>query len=716
MNQYQQKMGQAAQATKQVEQSNKNLVSSFQGLQAALSGAIAAAGISQVIQLVGEYNQLGTQVNANTRIFSALTQGMGDQAMIMAQLRESTGGVVSDLDLMAGSNKLLKLGIVDSADGMSHLLDMIVKLKAPTESVTDAISDFGALLANESVLRLDNFGLSSARVRERVEELKNAGLDASAAFKQATFEEMEKQIGRLGDAADVAETNLAKLQTRIENVQQAIGSQVNKGVEAYAGAVVGGLDLAETAANFGDRLRSNLDKLYGTNFGQSVAPMAFYSKEQIQNATMLMTVQDRTKEAWSAASEALSGYLRRLGEYQTTTEKIVDRGAQFRDILGLSNGETQDSFFDLSKFQNTLMDLRQDTGSTLGGTTFFSPEVANRAKVLADTTAEMVDDLKKLGDAGFEIPENTVNSMKEIADEAKQFSDQAQKGADALAGLTTAKLFGQTNGGLAGQLADQVIAAMQSSGASADQIAQMQSALDLGTGRQTGASLASSNFIQQLVESGADPQHVLAAILHAQGVAQAAGAAGVNMSQLFSAGNMPWIYGYSGGGAGRMIDVQKGDDLYSLSARYNMSVDSLRPLLDSRGILHTGQQSLGGGVGEYIGGDPQTLVDSYQAMQQATDAMATSSGEADDSFQSIQNTTQAALTDITDMGASLQDILGQGYTLKIDLIANGPEWLKAFLAGNGADLSKAMSDATKANGGTPPGQTPTRRSGRVIDR
>ena len=51
-------------------------------------------------------------------------------------------------------------------------------------------------------------------------------------FREAVQIEMDKQIERLGDAADVSETALAKLQTRIANFTQQAGENIATGVEA----------------------------------------------------------------------------------------------------------------------------------------------------------------------------------------------------------------------------------------------------------------------------------------------------------------------------------------------------------------------------------------------------------------------------------------------------------------------------------------------------
>jgi hypothetical protein len=59
-----------------------------------------------------------------------------------------------------------------------------------TMGVTDRMAYFNAMLANQSIERLDTFGISSGRVRQRIEEqmAATAGLSREQAFVNAVME------------------------------------------------------------------------------------------------------------------------------------------------------------------------------------------------------------------------------------------------------------------------------------------------------------------------------------------------------------------------------------------------------------------------------------------------------------------------------------------------------------------------------------------------
>ncbi|MDR0608015.1 MAG: hypothetical protein LBG52_06870 [Candidatus Peribacteria bacterium] len=88
-------------------------------------------------------------------------------------------------------------------------------------SATQSMADFAALLANQSLPRLDTFGISSGKVRERIEELMNAtaGMTREEAFMTAVMEEGTKSMERLGVQSDTAGEKMQKMNTMLYNAK-----------------------------------------------------------------------------------------------------------------------------------------------------------------------------------------------------------------------------------------------------------------------------------------------------------------------------------------------------------------------------------------------------------------------------------------------------------------------------------------------------------------
>lgn len=195
----------------------------------------ALAGFG-VLKAVGDLNNIGIAADQSRVMFEALTTEIGGSAMVLERLKSATGGVVDDVTLMNGANQLLSMGIANNADELAEFVDIAISLKRPTVDAATAIDDFAKLLSNNSVLRLDNFGISSSQVKERIDELLASGeaLNRSDAFQMATLEIAGDKLEALGPAADVANTSFGRLRAEVQNLVNGFGELISSGIEAGA--------------------------------------------------------------------------------------------------------------------------------------------------------------------------------------------------------------------------------------------------------------------------------------------------------------------------------------------------------------------------------------------------------------------------------------------------------------------------------------------------
>ena len=102
---------------------------------------------------------------------------------------------------------------------------------------------FSFLLSNQSIELLDTFGISSGKVRERIEELQeaNKGLARDQAFVTAVLEEGALAMERLGDATEQNVSAVGKLTTRFQNMLAVMGQDVVGIVEPIAAAMEAGI-------------------------------------------------------------------------------------------------------------------------------------------------------------------------------------------------------------------------------------------------------------------------------------------------------------------------------------------------------------------------------------------------------------------------------------------------------------------------------------------
>lgn len=231
MTKYNQEMAKAEDNTKKTSKSSDDLSKTLKGL-------FTLALAQQVAGYVSEMVSLGREANATEDRFRALTSTMGDYESTMAGLRSATLGAVDDMALQQGAMLLVQTANIETNDELERMMRLITMTKKPSEDMTTAIQNFGLMLANNSILRLDSFGISASKVRARIIQLQETmGLDRSEAFRMAVLEEGEKNIKKFGDAADAASTSLSRLQVTATNAVQDIAQQAAAGAEGFALAI-----------------------------------------------------------------------------------------------------------------------------------------------------------------------------------------------------------------------------------------------------------------------------------------------------------------------------------------------------------------------------------------------------------------------------------------------------------------------------------------------
>lgn len=188
-----------------------------------LTGAVAAFGK----QLLGTVAQ-AAKVTAVTNTFERLVEVVGGDAVkAMDDLRFATRGMVSDSDLMAASNKFLSMGIATTMDEATKLSEVATQLgTAMGEDAADSMENFALMMANQSIPRLDSFGISSAAVRSRIEELQEAteGLSREAAFNTAVMEQAQVAMKKVGEQGNTAAASLNKINAGWKNITTAMGT------------------------------------------------------------------------------------------------------------------------------------------------------------------------------------------------------------------------------------------------------------------------------------------------------------------------------------------------------------------------------------------------------------------------------------------------------------------------------------------------------------
>lgn len=196
--------------------------------------AFNAAIVQRAINLTAQLYNIGVEARNTSNVFEALVNSAGLSDETLARLQERSHGVVDETTLMAGANRLLMMGLVDNEDELVNTVGLITDLSLVTgRDLNTAFQDFGALLANQSVLRLDNFGLSSERVRARIEELQatSADLSDTDAFNMAVFEEGARVLETVAPAIEANTRRVDQAGAELRNFGQDIGTNLVENVD-----------------------------------------------------------------------------------------------------------------------------------------------------------------------------------------------------------------------------------------------------------------------------------------------------------------------------------------------------------------------------------------------------------------------------------------------------------------------------------------------------
>jgi len=219
----------------ETSQATKTASKGMDGLAKAAKLAAGAFAVLKTAQKGLEFAQLGAQVQATQQRFESFAGGADKAADYLAALNRASYGTLDQMGAMASGAKLLQMGLVDDAAGMEQVSSMAIRLGDQTKSATDRMSDFALMLANQSIMRLDNFGISSGKVRQRIEELQSAtsGMTREQAFLVATLEQGQKALDTLGDTSGDTIVEFGKVESAITDVKNQFAVMVSDIIGGY---------------------------------------------------------------------------------------------------------------------------------------------------------------------------------------------------------------------------------------------------------------------------------------------------------------------------------------------------------------------------------------------------------------------------------------------------------------------------------------------------
>jgi uncharacterized protein YukE len=222
------------------------------------TAGIAIAGVFAADKVL-DMAKMGAQAERIERRFGAFSAAAGGAEAVLAAFQRGAGGAASKMDAMASSSQLLQMGLVSNTAEMERVVTMATRLGDQTQSVTDRVENFALLLANQSLPRLDSFGISSGKVRARILELQEAteGMTRETAFMTAVMEQGGASLDILGPRVDDNAASFERMEAKLADLAVTIGQSVVPIVVILVDALSGIVEqIAPIIEGFGEMVKT----------------------------------------------------------------------------------------------------------------------------------------------------------------------------------------------------------------------------------------------------------------------------------------------------------------------------------------------------------------------------------------------------------------------------------------------------------------------------
>ena len=258
------------------------------------AGAVVAAGAATV-----ELARLGGEILRTESAFETISGGADEATDRLEAMKRATRGAISEAEAMASANQLMQMGLANTAGELENVAGMAVTLgTAMGRDANQSLEEFALLLANQSIPRLDTFGISAGNVRTKIKDLQQAHADLTReqAFFIAVQEEGEKAMRNLEGASDDEALAFERLEANTKDLKAALA----KGLAPAVAEVVGLLaDAAEEALRLNDIVEEYRETVGETrNYEMERAAVMYQNADAIRAMRMATSEATEQQKGW----------------------------------------------------------------------------------------------------------------------------------------------------------------------------------------------------------------------------------------------------------------------------------------------------------------------------------------------------------------------------------------------------------------------------------
>lgn len=184
-----------------------------------VAGAAAVTAFGNAVVGLGD---TGQNVLMAEKRLASFAGGSANAAKAIGEISNASSGAIDTLTGMTLASQLLSMQIAKTPEDVGNIAKIATMLGSPMREASDKIQDFTMLLANNSIRRLDQFGISVADVRERAKELRAQfdGMGKEEAFQKAVVEIGLETVAKLEVAGVETATASKQLEGSFESWKQ----------------------------------------------------------------------------------------------------------------------------------------------------------------------------------------------------------------------------------------------------------------------------------------------------------------------------------------------------------------------------------------------------------------------------------------------------------------------------------------------------------------
>ena len=454
---------------------------------AALTSYIGVETARQIGQVTVELAKLGAKAQRTETAFRNISGGASAATANLEAMGRATRGAVSETEAMASANQLMQMGLAGNAAELEEVAGMAVRLgTAMGRDANQSMEEFALLLANQSIPRLDTFGISAGAVRTRINELRDAneGMTRETAFMTAVMEEGRKSMKRLGDQTEDNQLAFEQLEASVTDFRTAVGKElapviadvardlndlVETGEDSEAffyllrtairvAAQGGKVDLQllkETADDAKDTFRDLNEETHEVTEGfEEFGGVQAGLKGKLRvtgDATEDATEANddyidslRQTRAMDAYAQRLQGHADALGETASRYQTVEDRVSRLNTLISGPVGEANEQYAEqqadineqIAEAEAKLAELRGEHGRVIR-TNYDAAEAQDNLTIAQARAAQEQQDLQEAQDAYNEAVANGEGDILQYEGalaQARRSAANAQEGVEEWAG------------------------------------------------------------------------------------------------------------------------------------------------------------------------------------------------------------------------------------------------------------------------------------------